>query len=91
MTKYELYKLLIDQCGAQNQTNVAIEEMAELTKEIIKSKRGQENFAEIAEEIADVDIMLEQLRMIYDCAETCAMIKRQKLDRIEKRLRLNEL
>jgi len=34
------------------------EEMAELTKEISKHMRGKQNQTEIAEEIADVQIML---------------------------------
>lgn len=51
--------------GVDNQLNVAIEEMAELTKEICKNKRGFHNFFEIADEMADVYIMLEQLKLIY--------------------------
>ena len=34
---------------------VAIEEMSELTKELCKNGRGQENTNHIAEEIADVE------------------------------------
>ncbi len=51
--------------GVDNQLNVAIEEMSELTKEICKTKRGFHNENEIADEIADVYIMLEQLKLIY--------------------------
>lgn len=51
--------------GVDNQLNVAIEEMSELTKEICKTKRGFHNDKEVADEIADVYIMLEQLKLIY--------------------------
>ena len=39
------------------QVIVLIEEMSELTKAITKAMRGKENKADIAEEIADVQIM----------------------------------
>ena len=47
------------------QTVVAIEEMAELTKELCKAQRGKENKEELTEELADVIIMLEQIKIYY--------------------------
>lgn len=41
-----------------------LEEMAELQKEICKAWRGKDNEVEIAEEVADVEIMLEQIKLI---------------------------
>ena len=41
----------------------------------------------LAEEIADVQIMLEQMELLHDCAGLVAGFKAQKLDRLEKRLR----
>lgn len=55
----------IAEFGADNQLNMAIEEMAELIKEICKSKRGSDNKEKVCEEMADVCIMLEQLKLIY--------------------------
>ena len=52
--------------GADLQKQVAIEEMAELTKEICKDFRGKGNREHIIEEMADVCIMLDQLMIIYD-------------------------
>lgn len=52
--------------GKSLQKQVAIEEMAELTKEICKDFRGKGNKDNIIEEIADVDIMLRQLMIIYN-------------------------
>lgn len=43
--------------------------------------------AQIAEEIADVQIMLEQMELLHDCVGLVAGFKAQKLDRLEKRLR----
>lgn len=50
----------------EEQVLQAVEEMSELTKELIKNiNRNKENEAEIILEIADVQIMLMQLIEIY--------------------------
>ena len=53
--------------GAMKQEDVCIEEMSELTKAIIKKRRRLDS--NIAEEIADVIIMLSQLSHIHNCEE----------------------
>lgn len=75
----------IETYGADLQKQVAIEEMAELTKEICKDFRGKGNKDNIIEEIADVSIMLAQLMIIYN-------IKPYELDdvKINKLVRLSE-
>lgn len=55
--------------GAEAQTLMMFEEMAELQKELCKNARGKDNRAEIAEEIADVRIMLDQMEILHDCRE----------------------
>ena len=52
------------------QTMVAIEEMSELTKELVKQMRGRDNKDAIAEEMADVEIMMCQLRLMYGIKTT---------------------
>lgn len=61
-----IFEKAIETYGADLQKQVAIEEMAELTKEICKDFRGKGNREHIIEEIADVDIMLQQLMIMYD-------------------------
>ena len=56
--------------GQMMQEDVCIEEMSELTKAIIKCRRIgagriKENNENVREEIADVQIMLDQMRIIY--------------------------
>ena len=74
----------IEAHGEEHQIHVAIEEMAELTKAIVKlwragSSGGNEDLEtlekNIVEEIADVRIMVDQLAMIFgpqrvDCVES---------------------
>lgn len=55
----------IDHYGAEHQTIVAIEELSELQKELTKHIRGKANLDHIAEEMADVEIMLMQLYRIF--------------------------
>lgn len=62
----------IDHHGSQMEVDVAIEEMSELTKELIKNRRGRQNIRQIAEEIAHVEIMLQQLKMVFDCDDLVA-------------------
>lgn len=61
----DILNTAINLFGVDNQLNVAIEEMSELTKEICKTKRGFHNENEVADEMADVYIMLEQLKIIF--------------------------
>lgn len=65
---------------------VAMEEMAELQKELSKNMRGKENKIEIAEEIADVEIMLEQMKLLFDIEKEVEEEKKYKLKRLEERL-----
>lgn len=74
--------------GAKAQTDVAIEEMAELTQALIHNRRGRP--ANIAEEIADVEIMLEQLKIIHCCADEVEKQKDAKIKRMAFKLKQKE-
>lgn len=77
----------VDTYGAYAQMDMAIEEMAELTKEICKSKRGRANRKEVIEEIADVEIMLEQLKYILQIdPEDIDYVKDTKISRLADKL-----
>lgn len=86
MEKVELYNKAIETFGEESQRRVAIEEMSELTKELCKWDRNCGNKLHIAEEIADVTIMLEQLRIIYGCDDVINDWYDFKLERLERRL-----
>lgn len=72
--------------GAGMQTVMVFEEMAELQKELCKSLRGQDNRGYIAEEIADVRIMLDQMVILHGCTVAVDAWRQVKLGRLEKRL-----
>lgn len=66
MNENEIYKRAIEEYGKDSQLKMAIEEMAELTQAICKSFRGKDNVDNIIEEIADVEIMIAQLKIIFE-------------------------
>ena len=77
----------IETYGKDMQLNVAIEELSELIKEICKSKRGADNRDNIIEEMADCEIMFEQLQIIFDISgEEIGDTIIEKLDRLERRI-----
>lgn len=64
--------------GIENQKKQTIEELAELIRAISK-----EDVRNITEEIADVEIMLEQLKMIYWIDnEEIEKIKEEKMAKV---------
>lgn len=76
--------------GKESQKVVAIEELAELQKELTKDLRGKPNLQKIAEEMADVEIMLEQLELIYGVGliQQKQVFKENKLKRLAERINL---
>ena len=76
----------IETFGAEHQQLVAIEEMSELQKELCKRYRGFDNREHIAEEIADVEIVLEQLTMMFGCKEKVREIRAEKVERLWGRI-----
>lgn len=76
--------------GAPAQMDMAVEEMAELTKALCKVKRvscaaeAKAVLENVVEEMADVQIMLDQLRIIF--GRSTAEAKEYKLERLKKRL-----
>lgn len=83
----EIYKKAIQKYGKELQIDVAIEEMAELTKELVKDIRGKGIINHIIEEMADVHIMLEQLTIIYDVnSDVFNDYVTGKVERLQRRL-----
>lgn len=76
----------IGKWGSRLQLIVAVEEMSELTKEICKFNRGKADISAIAEEIADVSIMLEQLKIIFGFADKVEEYIDYKIKRLSERI-----
>lgn len=63
----KVLKAAVDTYGKEAQTDMMIEEMSELTKALLKHRRNAtpKTLDNIKEEMADVQIMLDQMRLIY--------------------------
>ncbi len=86
MSEIEIYKEALMQWGPEAQTLMMFEEMSELQKELCKSARGKQNKEAIAEEIADVFIMLNQMILLHKCAEEVERQIARKQKRLEARI-----
>lgn len=82
--------------GESNQITVAIEEMSELTKELCKVKRqfsegekylSQDTINALSEEMADVSIMLEQLKIIFSNVVEVELFADKKINRLLSRIK----
>ena len=58
ISETEVLQRTLDTYGSAQQIAMVFEEMSELQKELCKYLRGRGSFEHIAEEIADVEIML---------------------------------
>lgn len=82
----EILKRAVETYGAQAQTLMVFEEMSELQKELCKHARGKDNREAIAEEIADVQIMLGQMMILHQCERLVEAYRSQKMERLARRL-----
>jgi hypothetical protein len=81
----------LEHYGNGPQVDMAIEEMSELTKELLKDRRGKENRSDIAMEMTDVYIMLEQLKFIFGIDETELKVNAElKIQRLKNRIGGND-
>lgn len=86
MEEKSLFIRALETFGAAAQITMVFEEMAELQKELCKNQRGKENREAIAEEIADVQIMLEQMMLLFNCEHEVLVVRGEKVNRLEQRI-----
>lgn len=93
----EILQQAVDTYGKEAQVDMAIEEMSELTKALLKHRRAEKSpeawdyektRQSILEETADVIIMLTQLLMIYGGREVVQKDINDKVKRLEERLNM---
>lgn len=94
----DILQKAIDTYGKAAQVDMAIEEMSELTKTLLKERRAEpilkpDRALDIFEETADVIIMLCQILMIFDRYGNGLINKSvqacidEKMERLERQLR----
>ncbi len=89
-----IYKKALETFGEENQLRMLQEECAELIHAVSKYLRTKRDFnlddtnnnkvlSDLCGEIADVEIMLEQVKMLFS-SDKIAVIKANKLKRLER-------
>ena len=86
----DIFRSAIETYGEVMQITVAFEEMSELQKELCKYLRGSGSQENIAEEIADVEIMMEQMKMLFNCEAAVLQVREKKVKRLKERMEQKE-
>lgn len=81
MRKDRLYKKAYEKWGLDTQVGKTLEELSELIIALVRQHPQK-----VYEEMADVEIMLEQLKYIFGCRDMVNIFKQVKLKRLEKML-----
>ena len=96
--RWELYVDAVARWGAPAQVKMAMEKCTELVLALLKFEREggkdvrrEDRRLAVAEEMADIEVMLEQLKLIFDNSDAVKKWKRIKLQRLEGRLVEREL
>ena len=84
--KQRIYKEALEMFGETSQKVMVVEEMSELIKELCKELRDRGNVEHIAEEVADVEITLEQIKLIYNISDMVEEQKNYKLNRFANKM-----
>lgn len=85
--RLQVYTNALIHFGKAAQLIVALEELSECQKEICKVMRGRTNLDNLAEEVADATIMLEQVREIFSINDLVCQKMDEKIQRLDDRLR----
>ena len=94
MRRSEVYRKAVELWGESGQLLMVIEECSELSKALCKYFRRSDTrtFDDIVEEMADVEIMLSQMKYMLgaDGRKLFYAAKGRKIRRLEKRMREHE-
>ncbi|RLC69283.1 MAG: antitoxin [Chloroflexi bacterium] len=86
MTEQQILTAAIEKWGPKHQIDLAVEECSELIVALMHYGRGRCGSFEVAEEIADVEIMLEQLKEVFAFRSVVTEIKADKIVRLKGRI-----
>ena len=90
-----VFKMCLDTYGSNPQMDIAVEEMSELMKALLKYRRASAKAPTeelvrlrdaIIDELADVKIMVRQMELLFECDSEVAERMSQKVERQLKRL-----
>jgi hypothetical protein len=85
MVEKTIYERALEKWGMETQIKICIEELAELIQTLIKHGRkiNGSTIDDIAEEIADVELMIEQMKFAFDIHKDVEEWKHEKIERLK--------
>lgn len=81
----ELYQRALEKWGEEAQIDKSMEESAELIAALAKRMNGFATEQDVIDEIADMSVMVKQLRLMFGPDEVDAQVAREK-ERLERML-----
>ncbi len=91
MNSVEIFNKAIKKYGSKNQLIKTIEELSELQRALCRNISGADipdsDIENLFEEIADVEIMLAQCKIMFKCDSKVERWKNLKISRLEERIK----
>ena len=81
-----VFERALEHYGPDAQITMVLEEMSELQKELCKYRRGRANYDHIAEEMADLSIMLDQMKLLFQNGGAVQGWRLEKVRRLAQRI-----
>jgi NTP pyrophosphatase (non-canonical NTP hydrolase) len=88
LQRHNIYRQAIEKWGCESQIDMLVEECAELIVAVNHARRGQwvgQVIHDLINELADVEIMLEQMRQLFD-EDEIDRVKVGKVLRLKNRI-----
>lgn len=85
--RIKLYEQAKEKFGVKGQLIKTLEELTELSLEIHRLLENRCGYFSMIEEIADVQIMTEQLMYLTNVKEEVEIVKKEKLQRLKERIK----
>ena len=82
----KLYEEALATWGVEDQVFMLFEETSELVNALCKLRRGRVELDDVITELADAQIMIEQMLVAFDAESAFEVEKKRKLDRLKERL-----
>lgn len=89
MNKHKLYEEAISKYGHKAQFNSFTEELLELLLNLHHFKKGKVSVNDVLEEMVDVTIMIEQMRLLFDEENQWDLLETSKLEKLKNHLETN--
>ena len=86
----KVFEKALNRFGIRAQIEMVVEEMSKLQKELCESLYGRDVVMNIAEGIADVEIMLDQMKLHFGLEDHVTNNRKVKVSRLAERLEQEE-